>query len=183
MKKLRRVTYTVTNNLIIIYKFYTIFIDDQPEESTMELECKMQSKNKVAKWNEFESSTILFKKNTFYPDGFPKLTKLFDEITLDETCFARLFPYKSTEQYLSDPIINAFFTILPKSAEKKGLTLVPFDSYFYEKILEEKFISKSFFNYAKKQNVNRKNLWLIPINIRNMNHWSLLLVRYTPSRK
>ena len=126
------------------------------------------------KYNDFESAQNLFDENAQYPNEFPHLYKNLNGYIIDENGFSTLSPYKSIHQYLDDSVINAYFSQLPSLAQKKNLSLLCFDTLFYDKIFRNNNISEGFLRWAKKERVMEKNIWLIPIN--NCNHWTLLMV-------
>ena len=110
----------------------------------------------VKKWPQLKSSVVIFFETTSYPENFPNLHKNIYVNKVDEKSFARLEPYNALEQYLNDIIIKAILSLLPSIAKVKGMTLINFDTFFYDKILEKGIISRYFFNYAKKHALDKK---------------------------
>ena len=158
-----------------IFKTAIVVSENFPEDIKVEV-IDISEEDSSREITRIDSSAVLFDKSIRYPEGFPNLKQNIDGNILDKSSFARLSPYENSDQYLVDVVVNAFFSLLPSIAERKGLSLLCFDTYFFEKILRKNIISKSFFNFAKKQNIERKNIWLIPINHINIEHWSLMLV-------
>lgn len=56
------------------------------------------------------------------------------------------------------------------------MSIVCFDTLFYDKILTHNSISDGFQKWAKAQTITSKNMWLVPINYISPRHWVLLLV-------
>ncbi|KAL7288137.1 hypothetical protein TKK_0017799 [Trichogramma kaykai] len=119
----------------------------------------------------------LISSNNSYPPGFPKIKKELNGIQVNDSSFARLMPYRDKRQYLNDATINAFFSLLPETADKYGLSIVIFDTLFFKSIFSDKM--DTFIKWGKKEKITNKSIWLIPINDESIRggHWILLLNR------
>ena len=121
-------------------------------------------------------TSILFKSENKYPANFPNLYNNINGYIIDKNSFMTLKTYINIHQYLDDGVINGFFSFLPDIAKNNGLSLVCFDTLFYDKILRNGCISEGFKKWAKKQAVMDKSIWFIPINYIDPKHWTLLVV-------
>ena len=119
---------------------------------------------------------MFFKAENEYPLNFPNLYNNINGYIVDRNSFNTLKPYIDKNQYLDDGVINGFFSLLPTIAKENSLSLVCFDTLFFDKILKNNHISEGFKKWAKKQAVMSKNIWLIPINYIIPEHWTLLVV-------
>lgn len=118
---------------------------------------------------------ILFNTENVYPANFPNIEVEFGGLIITPADFNSLKAYSNQNQYLTDNIINGFFSLLPLVSAEAGFEVAPFDTHFIVKIRESGEASYGFRRWAKYNDIWRKNLWLIPIDIQDT-HWSLLVV-------
>lgn len=135
----------------------------------------ISNKSNKSFYRNLEDANVLFTKNANYPIGFPNWSNTINGYYISKIGFNTLFPYNNIDQWLDDSVINSFFSLLPDISKKKlRMSLLCFDTYFYDKIFTDRSISEGFIKWAFKEKVMKKNVWLIPINVSL--HWVLLVV-------
>ncbi|XP_015111513.1 uncharacterized protein LOC107037462 [Diachasma alloeum] len=109
-----------------------------------------------------------FDQDMRYPVDFPFLSRNIAGLWLNEQTFKRLMPTKA----LDGEIINAFLSTLTDVAAGNDLKLLPFDSYFCEKMVDT-HPTIGFFRWIQTVQPTNYDVWLIPYNAGG-NHWTLL---------
>lgn len=123
---------------------------------------------------ETAADEILFRTGLTYPDGFPDLRKDINGYVIEAENFRTLMLFQSTEQYLDDNVINAFFSLLLGIAKGKNFSLVCFETHFCQSILTRGFVSVGYNKWANRNAVWDYPVWFIPINFAA--HWTLMVI-------
>ena len=145
----------------------------------IELQKKGVTTREYVPYNENDlqkSMCILFNKNSLYPPNFPEIEKRLNGIIITAIDFRTLQPYRNMDQYITDQIIDGFFGKLPGLAEKSGMNLINFETFFVQKVLEHGYVSPAYYNWANRNQVWSKQVYILPINYPQNVHWTLLVI-------
>lgn len=107
-----------------------------------------------------------------YLTGFPNILHYLYDIVLSPSSWQTLFP----NMQLDDNIINCFCLLVQDVAKNNELNIQIFETFVSEQLILNGKVAKGFTKWAVAIKVWETDVWLLPVHIRQRQHWTMLIV-------